>query len=63
MPIVSYLHHLCNAQTCQTYIHTLRWKDLMMDMIAKLPYVRICAVSTWRLRFSGRQSELLENQG
>ena len=27
MSIVSQLHHLFNAETCQAYIHTLRWKD------------------------------------
>ena len=27
MSIVSYLHQLFNAETCQSYIHTLRWKD------------------------------------
>src|SRR5215472_9444618 len=27
MSIVSHLHHLFNADTCQSYIHTLRWKD------------------------------------
>jgi transposase-like protein len=27
MSIVSHLHHLFNAATCQSYIHTLRWKD------------------------------------
>ena len=27
MPIVSHLHHLFNAETCQSYIHSLRWKD------------------------------------
>src|SRR5687768_14020347 len=27
MPIVSYLHQLFNAEQCQVYIHTLRWKD------------------------------------
>jgi transposase-like protein len=27
MAIVSHLHHLFNAETCQSYIHTLRWKD------------------------------------
>jgi transposase-like protein len=27
MPIVSHLHHLFNSETCQSYIHTLRWKD------------------------------------
>jgi transposase-like protein len=25
--IVSHLHHLFNPATCQSYIHTLRWKD------------------------------------
>ena len=27
MAIVSHLHHLFNLETCQSYIHTLRWKD------------------------------------
>jgi transposase-like protein len=27
MSIVSYLHQLFNAETCQSYIHTLRWQD------------------------------------
>ena len=27
MAIVSHLHHFFNADTCQSYIHTLRWKD------------------------------------
>jgi transposase len=27
MPVLSHLHHLCNADRCQAYIHTLRWKD------------------------------------
>ena len=27
MSIVSYLHHLFNPETCQSSIHTLRWKD------------------------------------
>src|SRR5919106_5809560 len=26
MSIVSHLHHFFNAETCQSYIHTLRWK-------------------------------------
>jgi transposase-like protein len=25
--MVSHLHHLFNSETCQAYIHTLRWKD------------------------------------
>ncbi len=27
MPVLSYLHQLFNAEQCQTYLHTLRWKD------------------------------------
>ena len=27
MPVLSYVHQLFNADQCQTYIHTLRWKD------------------------------------
>ena len=27
MSMVSHLHHLFNAEQCQAYIHTLRWKD------------------------------------
>ena len=27
MPVLSHLHHLFNADQCQAYIHTLRWKD------------------------------------
>jgi transposase-like protein len=27
MSMVSHLHHLFNPETCQAYIHMLRWKD------------------------------------
>ena len=27
MPVLSHFHHLFNADQCQAYIHTLRWKD------------------------------------
>ena len=27
MPVFSYLHQLFNAEQCQAYMHTLRWKD------------------------------------
>jgi hypothetical protein len=27
MPVLSHLHQLFNAEYCQAYIHTLRWKD------------------------------------
>ena len=26
MPMLSYIHQLFDAEQCQTYIHTLRWK-------------------------------------
>jgi transposase-like protein len=31
MSIVSHLHQLFNAETCQSYIHTLRWKDRLLQ--------------------------------
>jgi transposase-like protein len=31
MPVLSYLHQLFNAEQCQAYIHTLRWKDRPLD--------------------------------
>ena len=27
MSIASHLHHLFNTETCQAYIHALRWKN------------------------------------
>ena len=27
MPVLSYIHQLFDAEHCQAYIHTLRWKD------------------------------------
>src|SRR5919202_1169367 len=27
MAMASHLHHLFNTETCQSYLHTLRWKD------------------------------------
>ncbi len=27
MPVLSHLHQLFNAEQCQAYIHTRRWKD------------------------------------
>ena len=27
MPMVSHLHQLFHPETCQAYIHRLRWKD------------------------------------
>src|SRR5919197_1053368 len=27
MPVLSHLHHLFNAEQCQAYLHTLRWKE------------------------------------
>ena len=31
MSIVSHLHHFFNLETCQAYIHTLRWKDRLLQ--------------------------------
>src|SRR5215467_8710106 len=31
MSIVSHFHELFNAETCQSYIHTLRWKDRLLQ--------------------------------
>jgi transposase-like protein len=31
MPVLSYVHHLFNAEQCQAYIHTLRWKDRLLQ--------------------------------
>jgi transposase len=31
MSIMSHLHHLFNADTCQSSIHTLRWKDRLLQ--------------------------------
>src|SRR5262245_61996755 len=39
MAIVSHLHHLFNAETCQSYIHTLRWKDRPQDRPAIIAWV------------------------
>jgi hypothetical protein len=33
MSIVSHLHHLFNSETCQSYIHMLRWKDRPLQPI------------------------------
>jgi hypothetical protein len=30
MSMVSHLHHLFNPDTCQSSIHTLRWKDRLL---------------------------------
>jgi transposase-like protein len=27
MPVLSCIHHLFHAELCQTYIHTLQWKE------------------------------------
>jgi hypothetical protein len=27
MAMIAHLHHLFNPETCQSSIHTLRWKD------------------------------------
>jgi hypothetical protein len=30
MPVLSYVHQLFNADQCQSYIHTLRWKEVLI---------------------------------
>ena len=44
MPIVSHLHHLFNSETCQAYIHTLRWKDRPLQC----PRCQSLNVGPWR---------------
>jgi transposase-like protein len=43
MSIVSYLHQLFNAETCQSYIPTLRWKDRPLQC----PRCQSYAVGPW----------------
>jgi transposase-like protein len=31
MPVLSHVHQLFNAEQCQDYIHTLRWKDRLLQ--------------------------------
>ena len=31
MPMPSYIHQLFSAEQCQAYIHTLRWKDRLLQ--------------------------------
>jgi hypothetical protein len=31
MPVLSCVHQLFNAEQCQAYIHTLRWKDRLLQ--------------------------------
>jgi hypothetical protein len=39
MAIVSHLHHLFNPGTCQSYLHTLRWKDRPLQLsLSRLRY-------------------------
>jgi hypothetical protein len=37
MSMVSHLHQLFNTETCQSYIHTLRWKDRLWSAKLSLP--------------------------
>src|SRR5215831_15996978 len=43
MAIVSHLHHLFNPETCQAYIHTLRWKDRPLQC----PHCQSLNVGPW----------------
>jgi transposase-like protein len=31
MPMLAYVHHLFSAEYCHAYIHTLRWKDRLLQ--------------------------------
>jgi Transposase zinc-ribbon domain len=31
MPVLSYVHQLFNAEHCQAYIRTLRWKERLLQ--------------------------------
>src|SRR5262245_5140111 len=44
MSIVSHLHHFFHADTCQSYIHTLRWKDRPL----RCPRCESLNVGPWR---------------
>jgi transposase-like protein len=43
MAIVPHLHQLFNAETCQSYIHTVRWKDRPLQC----PRCQSCNVGPW----------------
>jgi len=43
MSIASHLHHLFNPETCQAYIHTLRWKERPLQC----PHCQSHNVSPW----------------
>jgi hypothetical protein len=43
MSIVSHLHQLFNAEACQSYIHTVRWKDRSLQC----PRCQSCNVGPW----------------
>ena len=43
MSMVSHLHHLFNAEQCQAYIHTLRWKDRPLQC----PHCQRLNVGSW----------------
>ena len=43
MAMVSHLHHLFNSETCQSYLHTLRWKDRPL----KCPRCQSLNVGPW----------------
>jgi hypothetical protein len=43
MSIVSHLHQLFNAETCHSYIHTVRWKDRSLQC----PRCQSCNVGPW----------------
>jgi transposase-like protein len=43
MPVLSYVHQLFDAEQCQTYFHTLRWKERPLQC----PRCQSQAVDPW----------------
>jgi len=55
MPVLSHLHQLFNAEQCQTYIHTLRWKDRPLQC----PRCQSHHIGQWGIPISTRVQTLL----
>ena len=46
MFIFSHLHQLFNAEACQSYIHTLRWKDRPLQFLGVRATTLVLGVPT-----------------
>jgi hypothetical protein len=44
MPVLAYIHQLCNAEHCQAYIHTLRWQERPLPCILFCNLYILCAM-------------------